>query len=185
MLVIVGSRDLWVTPEIVGIVLGKIAASDPIDTLGVRVPRGADDPTSMLEQFVAKLGPDLGRVITRFQPPSNKREDVYRRDWRMVQNARQVLAMFAPDQEMEGGTGHVVQAALGKGIPVEAYRINEVGRPELLGSDDGAWGPVPDLGGVNGSLYTGKYTSTTNSANFDLTDWIKSGHFTLSFDGKP
>lgn len=137
MLVIVGSTDLWVTPEIVSIVLGKVAATDAIDTLGVRVPRGSDEPSTMLEKFVAQIGPDLGRVVTRCRASTNKRGDVYRRDYEMVQNARNVLAFFAPDQEMEGGTGHVVQAALARGVPVEAYRLNETGSPELLGSDDG------------------------------------------------
>src|SRR5258708_38781413 len=135
MLVIVASSDLWVTPEIISIVLGKIVSTDA--DIGVRVPRGSDEPTGALERFVAEITEGLGRTVVRNRAWTNKEGDVYKRDCEMVEQAISVLAFFAPDQEMEGGTGHVVQAALARNIPVEAYRMSETGRPELLGSDDG------------------------------------------------
>jgi len=154
-LVIVGSGDLWVTPEIMSIVIGKILNTPPIHPLGVRVPRGADEPTTPLERFVAQIGPSLGRVIDRNRADTNQKGDVWRRDYDMVEHAVAVLAFFAPDQEMEGGTGHVVQAALARNIPVEAYRLGETGRPELLGSDDGVLqgGPLdPSIYNVPGTI---------------------------------
>lgn len=183
MLVIIGSSDLWVTPEVVAIVVARVLAFDPIVPLGVRVPRGSDEPTTMLEQFVVKIAPDLGRVVARCRAISNRREAIYARDWQMVQSARQVVAFFAPDQEMEGGTGHVVTSALARNIPVEAYRMGETGCPELLGSDEGF------LGGSNGDPYygapdgtylghyatgttLGNYSTSSNGTTFD--SWSRS-----------
>jgi len=154
VLVIVGSGALWPTPEIISIALSRIIDTDPVIPLGVRVPRGSDEPTTPLERFVAEVGPSLGRVIKRCRADTNKRGDVYRRDYEMVEHSVAVLAFFAPDQEMEGGTGHVVQAALARNIPVEAYRMAETGRPELLGSDAGAVGGWIDPNQISFPPYT-------------------------------
>lgn len=179
MLVIVGSGDLWVTPKIVSVVLSHILNTKADQVIGVRVPRGADDPTTPLERFVAEIAPELGRVVFRWRAETNKRESIYKRDYDMVQAATSVLAFFAPDQEMEGGTGHVVQAALNKGTSVEAYRLAENGDPELLGSDEALiqgggfdpnqFGTFIGTGTVNGSYtlppgYTFQFTPNTSSS---------------------
>jgi hypothetical protein len=38
---------------------------------------------------------------------------------------------------MDGGTGHIVKAALDRGVPVEAYSVRPDGTLVYLGSDDG------------------------------------------------
>lgn len=171
-LVIVGSSDLWVTPEIVSIVLGKVMTTEPGTVLGVRAPRSANTPVTQLEKFIWEVGTSLDRVAHMFIPISNKKSDTFKRDYELVEGALGVLAFFAPDQEMEGGTGHVVQAALARDIPVEAYRMADSGHPELLGSDDGLiagdqFGITPSYPQTGGLVYRG--TGTITNVPFTIT----------------
>lgn len=181
MLVIVASGDLWVTPDIISIVLGKILSVDAYTSVAVRVPRGSDEPSGALERFVAEISPGLGRVVTRCRAATNKKGDVYKRDYEMVEQAVEVLAFFAPDQEMEGGTGHVVQAALARSIPVEAYRMGETGHPELLGSDDG----ILQEAGVDPNIYQGtpSYPATggTLPTGININGTVVNGTVTWSW----
>jgi len=55
------------------------------------------------------------------------REGTYVRDVHMVGMADLVLAFFTPGSLMNGGTGHVVEKAIDKDIPVQAYEIDEKG----------------------------------------------------------
>ena len=55
------------------------------------------------------------------------RAGTYVRDVHMVGMADLVLAFFTPGSLMNGGTGHVVQKAIDKDIPVQAYEIDEKG----------------------------------------------------------
>lgn len=135
MLVIVGSSDLWPTATVLATVISKIAGMEPGQSIGIRIPRSAEEPTSPLERWVFQAGPKMGHPVVWWRADTNKRDSVYRRDYEMVEKATGVLAFFAPDREMEGGTGHVVTAALARNVPVEAYRLTDDGRPELLGSD--------------------------------------------------
>jgi len=184
MLVIVGSHDLWVTPQIISIVLGKMISTDV--PVGVRVPRGSDEPSGALERFVSEIAPGLGRTVNRCRASTNTRGDVYKRDYEMVEQAVSVLAFFAPDREMDGGTGHVVQSALARGIPVEAYRMGETGLPELLGSDDGLTGGwvdpnfLPFSGNTSTTPLTIKIngTTTTNGTWVNTPIYIGSGTIT-------
>ena len=54
----------------------------------------------------------------------------------MVANADLVLAFFPVGEEMTGGTGHVVEAALAREVPCQAYAVDEKGRIERIGEID-------------------------------------------------
>jgi hypothetical protein len=49
------------------------------------------------------------------------------------------MAFFAAGEPMSGGTGHVVEAALAKMVPVHAWTIDESGTIDRIGeySPDG------------------------------------------------
>lgn len=189
-LVIVGSSDLWVTPEIISIVLGKIMTTTPGTVLAVRAPRSAQTPTTQLEKFIWDMAAQFDRVAHMQIPTSNQKGDVYKRDYELVEGADGVLAFFAPDQEMEGGTGHVVQAALARSIPVEAYRMADNGRPELLGSDDGLINGGPSGGYIiprsipAGGWYGGNWSGTFTSNNTTFTDFFPNDTLSIGFKPK-
>lgn len=138
MIVIVGSRELELTPDIVTTVTAAISAETPGHPVAVRTPLNQSLATSPVEALAEVLAPKMGRDVWHAMPTSAAgRAGVYRRDYTMVEQACRVVAFFAPEREMEGGTGHIVKAALDRGIPVEAYGLTEEGDLELIGSDEG------------------------------------------------
>jgi hypothetical protein len=75
------------------------------------------------------------RAVRIYQPVAGEgRASVYERDYRLAEQSSKVFAWFAPGEEMEGGTGHVVKAAMDRGVAVEAYRLDDDGNVVLLGS---------------------------------------------------
>lgn len=133
MITIVGSRDLWPTSDVVSAVAAAVGSTD-----GVRVrvsKKGA--VSSPVELLALRLGMMTGKEVKTDWATSRGRAGVYHRDFHMVENSDRVLAFFATDAEMNGGTGHVVKAAMDRGVPVEAYALDETGSMYLLGSDDG------------------------------------------------
>lgn len=68
---------------------------------------------------------------------TSSRAGVYLRDYALVRSSSAVFAVFAPDRVMDGGTGHVIKAALDSEVPVEAYTVDDDGSLMMIGSDDG------------------------------------------------
>jgi hypothetical protein len=62
-----------------------------------------------------------------YPDPRGGREGTYVRDAHMASMADHVIAFFTPNTLMAGGTGHVVNKAIDKDIPVSAYEIDEDG----------------------------------------------------------
>jgi nucleoside 2-deoxyribosyltransferase len=50
---------------------------------------------------------------------------VFERDIEMVGLSDLVLAFFAPYHAMEGGTGHVVEVAIDRNVPVYSYTLDD------------------------------------------------------------
>jgi len=142
MKVIVGSSDLPLSLDIVGMVAAAFAASDPLDAFGIRIPHGSSDPASPVERLVEAVASRLDRQIIRFSPTKGGRSAVFFRDYDLVTGADEVLAFFSTEREMEGGTGHVVKAALDRGVKVNAYACRPDGTLVFLGSDDGELIPI-------------------------------------------
>jgi hypothetical protein len=61
------------------------------------------------------------------KPDLGGRGSVYLRDYAMVEASDSVIAFFSEGNIMVGGTGHVVDAALAKEIPVAAWEIGRSG----------------------------------------------------------
>lgn len=75
-------------------------------------------------------------LVEWYSPDPGGRDQTYRRDYELVETADEVLALFDPARVMEGGTGHVVESALLRRIPVRAYVVHEDGQIERVGEAD-------------------------------------------------
>lgn len=130
MKVIVGSHDLWPVPAVASVVLSIMVSTD--DEFGVRANR-AGLLASGTEELAWKIGDRVGRRVIKFQPGTIN----FSRDIEMVRGANKVYAFFANGQFMQGGSGHVVACALKRGIPVEAYELDEDGNVVETATDEG------------------------------------------------
>jgi hypothetical protein len=87
-----------------------------------------NDPPNPLEENLARQAEDLGlEVVWCYPDRRGGREGTYVRDAHMAGMADLVLAFFLPGKVMTGGTGHVVEKALDKDIPIQAYELDESG----------------------------------------------------------
>jgi hypothetical protein len=100
----------------------------------LRAPRGTDEPIGKVEAVAAQMATDLQLDVELcFPPVSGGREGVFKRDYGMVERADRVVAYFSPDKVMDGGTGHLIEAAMNRDIPTEAWRLDENGHLERVG----------------------------------------------------
>lgn len=137
-LAIVGSSDLWAIPSIASVIAAALVSLEPDSALRLRADQDGKIASQVeeLALTLAKLR-KRGIVVFTYRPDGGGRAKVYERDYRLVEESERVIAFFHPERVMEGGTGHVVKAALDRGIPVEAWTIRDDGELEAIGSDDG------------------------------------------------
>lgn len=117
--VIVGSRKLRSAPART---LGLLANLPEHVVVGLRSP--VEDDPGIFERIVAQVSKALGMKVKWYSPEGPGREATYHRDVRMVREASCVLAFFAED-EMTGGTEHVVEKAIDQMVPVYSYGIRD------------------------------------------------------------
>jgi hypothetical protein len=130
--------DLSLPATVVSSILAIVAMLPEDAEVAVRGPKALDGFASTLEEWAYRITAATGRDPRVYRPvEGNGRQSVYMRDYDLVDMSEHVYAYFAPDHIMEGGTGHVVKAALDRHIPVEAWTINDEGQLVLVGSDDG------------------------------------------------
>lgn len=91
---------------------------------------------SLTDTFVARYAQRTGHRIQLFGITGPGREAVFHRDNRMVGEADRVVAFYDPETIGEGGTGHVVEAALRARVPVAAWAV-EGGSLRYVGDLDG------------------------------------------------
>lgn len=103
----------------------KLAALPPESTILLR--RGLVSPPGIFEKVVAELAKARDLMVVYLQPTGNDRSAVYRRDYELVEAASRVEAYFASDRVMEGGTSHVVEAAMAREVPVYAWTTTDKG----------------------------------------------------------
>lgn len=136
MISIVASNDLWPSPSLAsnlfGIVLFAEATNQPV---GIRCS-SAGVITSHLEAAARAIADQVGVETLMYAPNGKGRASVFDRDNRIAGESTKVFAFFSPGREMEGGTGHVVETALSQGVDVEAWGLDGLGEPYLLGSHD-------------------------------------------------
>ena len=129
MIVIVGSNGLWPTPHLASTIL-SIMLSHNDNIVGVRRRHGENKPVSMTEEIAVRIARKLSMNTYDYVSMATGSKAGFVRDNEMVKGANHVYAFFAPGEEMKGGTGHVVEAALRGGVPVTAYHLD--GRGDLV-----------------------------------------------------
>jgi hypothetical protein len=98
----------------------------------LRRPKTKGRPPGGFERMVAKLAGILGTEVEWCVPEGSEKGQAFVRDLDMVTKADYVITFFTVPT-LEGGTGHVVEAAMSKGIPVEAWWITADGEAERIG----------------------------------------------------
>lgn len=88
---------------------------------------GMVKPPGIFEMVAAELAKQNGHVVRWFSPREAGRSSVYRRDYELVEYATRVEAYFDSERIMEGGTGHVVEAAMARECPVYAWTVDHGG----------------------------------------------------------
>ena len=101
----------------------------------LRRPKTASRPVGKFERMVARLAETLGTQVEWCAPEGSERGQVFERDLAMVEKADYVIAFFTTPA-LDGGTGHVVEAAMSRGIPVEAWYVMADGEVERIGEYD-------------------------------------------------
>lgn len=106
------------------------------DTLLVRSPDGVR-VTSAFELAASVFASAVHVNVELYVPAERDRAAVFHRDYQLVASAHEVLAYFPYEAELDGGTWHVIHAAMQKGVPCRAFTITQDGRVRLIGSEDG------------------------------------------------
>lgn len=86
--------------------------------------------------MTAHIAEGMGYSIEWYWPDPGGRDQTYNRDFELVGAADLVEAYFPASNPMEGGTAHVVEAAMNRGIPVYAWSIDEHGTVVRVGELD-------------------------------------------------
>ena len=114
------------------------------------VPRGATillrrgvkaDP-GVFELLVREVVQQSGHLSYRWMmpEPDSGAGAAFNRDNEMVSAADLVLAFFAPNHTMEGGTGHVVETAIDRNVPVYSFTIDDTSLTRVGDHDpDAIW----------------------------------------------
>ena len=135
---IVASHDLEVSPEIATQIAAVILATFGDGYIHVRA--NSEGISTPIERFTDHLynqmGP-YGWTTVKHHSMGPDRADVFLRDIDLVMEVERLIAFFHPWRIMEGGTGHVVFAALAKEVPVEIWSLDDYGNLINIASDDG------------------------------------------------
>lgn len=135
-----GSRDLPLD-RVARYVIGELAKLPEGSTVLLRHPKTKGSQPGGFEQLVHKVATLLNLDVEWCRPEGSDRSQVYLRDLDMVTRADYVVAFF-PTPAMDGGTGHIVEAAWNKGVSIEAWWVQADGSLERIGEyDPGADGP--------------------------------------------
>jgi hypothetical protein len=89
-----------------------------------------------IDAVVAGLCLMYGHPCEMYSMEGPSRGGAYVRDLNLINDADKIIAIFAPDRVMEGGTGHIVNKALDERKEVEAYTIDEQGELVLVGGNN-------------------------------------------------
>lgn len=133
---IVGSRKLERIPYALLTMMQLVFPAD----VKVLVRSPLLKPPARFERMLALACDHLGIDHEWVKPEPGGRAQVFHRDVAMVGRSDLVLAFFADDQ-MTGGTEHVVEKAIDQRVPVYSYGIRD-GQLVLIGSydEDEQWG---------------------------------------------
>lgn len=104
-------------------------------TVLLRHPKTVGRQPGGFEQMISKLAGALGVGVEWCKPEGSEKGNTYNRDLDMVERADFVICYFTTPA-MDGGTGHVVEAAMAKGVPVEGWWVDPDGDVTRIGEYD-------------------------------------------------
>lgn len=133
--VICGSRSLTLDGDVANALLTKLIEYDRAQPVTVLVRKPTSKPLRPFEALVASLATALGYEVDEWEPGPGGRKATFLRDVEMVSASDAVVAIFPEGEEMDGGTGHVVEKALDQGRTVTAYVFID-GELRLFGSQE-------------------------------------------------
>lgn len=101
---------------------------EPVHRMVLLLPEGTEVLTRKVkslsvDMFVEHWCHTLGVPLRVFESVGPSRGGAFVRDVELAGEADKVVAIFAPDKVMDGGTGHIVEKALDLGKEVEAYTV--------------------------------------------------------------
>lgn len=131
-----GSRDLPLD-RTARHVLSQLTKLPDGSSILLRHPKTKGRPPGGFERMAARIAAPLGIEVLWCRPEGSGREQVYLRDLDMVTRADYAVAFFSTPA-MDGGTGHIVEAAWSKGVSVQAWWIDADGEAERIGEYDPA-----------------------------------------------
>lgn len=102
------------------------------DTVFLRHPKTRGSRPGGFERMVAKLAVPLGVEVVWCKPEGNEKGNTANRDVAMVRQADFVICFFTTE-EMDGGTGRLIEIAMSCGIPVEGWWIESDGEATRIG----------------------------------------------------
>lgn len=101
-------------------------------TVFLRHPKSPTRKPGGFEQLVARLSVPLGVKVEWMRPEGSEKGNSYVRDVEMCRRSDFVICFFTTEA-MDGGTGHLVEAAMSIGVPVEGWWIDADGEAVRIG----------------------------------------------------
>lgn len=129
-----GITDAYGTVALFGHVASTLAVLPAGSEVLLRCRANGD--TGTFERVVAAMARGMGIGVRMFAPPAGGRASNYLRDYEIVDEADSVEAYFTDERVMDGGTGHLVEAALNRDRSVRAWRLTPEGRVERVGDHE-------------------------------------------------
>jgi hypothetical protein len=105
------------------------------DRVFLRRPKTPSRPVGGFERMVAGLASAIGVQVEWCVPEGNEKGNTANRDVAMVRKADFVICYFTTE-EMDGGTGRLVEIAMSCGIPVEGWYVDSSGEAVRIGEYD-------------------------------------------------
>lgn len=138
--VIVAERSILKPHLSIVSMIARRVLRDPDTEIAIRAST-SENPASTIERAMIEVARicdvRLATYLPRTDARTTSRAAIYHRDYRLVERADLVLAFFSEGSDMGGGTGHVIKAAIDRGIATMAYSVDP----------DGGLSPLVD-GGV-------------------------------------
>jgi hypothetical protein len=167
-LALAASRDVnlvWAVSAAL-VVLNKMPKGT---TVLLRRPRSGN-PQSF-ETMVSAGARAEGLHVDWFSPPEDVagRASVFLRDIAMIERADILLAFFSPGREGDGGTAHLAEKAVDRGIPVWTYLVTP-GRITRHGEQEPSQPVAPEMRDIIDTIRSlqGDYNAARDSGGTPL-----------------
>jgi hypothetical protein len=126
-----GAHTIPLTAGFARQILKHLTKLPPRSTVLLRKPMH-EDPNP-IESLIGDLSPTLGIAVEWYSPEPGGRTATFLRDVKMIERSDVLIVYFHPEHVMEEGTGHLVEKATDRDMPVWAYTWSEEHGLEWVG----------------------------------------------------